>query len=224
VSLGPKELAQQPRDWERSFGRHWKWDVTAMTIVVFLFGAIRPLSDPDLPMHLAVGEWIVQHRAVPFVEPFAWTRPGAPYFAYSWLQQTAYYELLRTLGPWGLRAFQGLLVLLSAVAVGVLGRAACWRPSQTVIVAALNLIVGSFFVGFLRPQAILLIVLPLIWAGAYQLVSGRGIARAALLIFLASATTANSHLFFPLTIAPLALLWVHPPPSPRNALGAQTFR
>src|SRR6185436_14624853 len=31
----------------------------------------------------------------------------------------------------------------------------------------------------------------------------------------ASATTANSHLFFPLTLAPLALLWVHPPPHRR---------
>ena len=83
------------------------------------------------------------------------------------------------------------------------------------IVAALNLIVGSFFVGFLRPQSILLITIPLIWAGAYRLNRGQDVVPAALLIFLASATTANSHLFFPLTLAPLALLWVHPPPHRR---------
>ena len=46
--------------------------------VVFCFGAVRPLADPDLPMHLSVGEWIVRHRAVPFLEPFAWTRMGEP--------------------------------------------------------------------------------------------------------------------------------------------------
>ena len=32
-------------------------------------------------------------------------------------------------------------------------------------VAAFNLIVGSFFIGFLRPQSTLLITIPLIWAG-----------------------------------------------------------
>jgi hypothetical protein len=186
-----------------------------MAIVVFLFGAIRPLSDPDLPMHLAIGEWIVKHGAVPFVEPFAWTRSGAPYFAYSWLQQVSYYELLRAFGPWGLHVLQGMLVLCRAAAIIVLGRAAGWRPSHAVIVAALNLIVGSFFVGFLRPQGILLITLPLIWAGAHLLSRGAHVAAAGALMFVASATTANSHLFFPLTLAPVALLWVHPPPRAR---------
>jgi hypothetical protein len=209
-------VTQRPTDdwrsaWTESFGARWYVDLTVMAVVVFCFGVVRPLGDPDLPMHLAVGEWIVRHGAVPFVAPFAWTRAGAPYYAYSWLQQTAYYELLRALGPWGLRAYQGLLVLASAVAVGVLGWAARWRPSQAVIVAALNLIVGSFFVGFLRPQAILLITIPLIWAGVFRLSNGHSIAAAACLIFVASATTANSHLFFPLTLAPLALLWTHPP-------------
>ena len=215
MSLAAEEPAQQAGAWELSFGRHWKWDVTAMAIVVLLFGAIRPLSDPDLPMHLAIGEWIAEHGTVPFVEPFAWTRPGAPYYAYSWLQQVSYYEMLRALGPWGLRAFQGLLVLCSATAVIVLGWADRWRPSQAVIVAALNLIVGSFFVGFLRPQGILLITVPLLWAGASLLSRGAHVPAAACLMFAASATTANSHLFFPLTLAPVALLWVHPPPNRR---------
>ena len=39
-----------PRDWAKSFGRLWKLDLTVMAIVVILFGAIRPLGDPDLPM------------------------------------------------------------------------------------------------------------------------------------------------------------------------------
>ncbi|MEO6526824.1 MAG: hypothetical protein ABIP93_09390, partial [Gemmatimonadaceae bacterium] len=69
----------------QSFGAQWPLDLAVMALVVFCFGAVRPLADPDLPMHLAIGEWIVQHRAVPFVEPFAWTREGAAYFAYSWL-------------------------------------------------------------------------------------------------------------------------------------------
>ena len=58
-----------------------------MAVVVFLFGAIRPLADPDLPMHLSLGEWIARHGRVPFVEPFSWTALGQPYYAYSWLPQ-----------------------------------------------------------------------------------------------------------------------------------------
>jgi len=69
-----------------------------MAIVVVLFGAVRPLGDPDLPMHLAVGEWIVRHRAVPFVEPFAWTAAGQPYFAYSWLPQATYFVVFSEFG------------------------------------------------------------------------------------------------------------------------------
>ena len=209
-SLAPAD--DWSRAWAQSFGARWYLDVAVMAVVVFCFGAVRPLSDPDLPMHLAVGEWIVRNGTVPFVEPFAWTRAGAPYYAYSWLQQVTYYEVLHQLGPWGLRALQGLLVLASAIAMVVLAHAAHWRPAQAVMLAASNLIVGSFFVGFLRPQSILLITIPLIWAGAYRLTQGRGVLPAAIVMFLASATTANSHLFFPLTLAPLALLWVNPPP------------
>lgn len=206
------------RAWARSFGDRWYVDLTVMAVMVFCFGAVRPLSDPDLPMHLAVGEWIVRHGTIPFVEPFAWTRSGAPYYAYSWIQQTVYYALLHLFGPWGLRALQGFLVLASAIAVIVLGRAAEWRPSQAVIVAGLNLIVGSFFVGFLRPQSILLITMPFIWAGVYQIARGERVVLAGVLVFLASAATANSHLFFPLTLAPVALFWAYPPTRLRDGV------
>ena len=119
-------------------------------------------------------------------------------------------------GSLGLRALQGVLVLSSAAAMLVLAQAARWRPSQAVILAALNLIVGSFFVGLLRPQSILLTTIPLVWAGILQLTRGQRVIASALLIFLASATTANSHLFFPLTLAPAAFLWVYPPARSRD--------
>ena len=67
-----------------------------------------PLADPDCPIHLATGEWIARHHAVPFIEPFAWTRPGAPFLAYSWAIELIYY-IMAHLGPLGLGALQGLL-------------------------------------------------------------------------------------------------------------------
>ena len=196
-------------EWEQSFGAHWKADLTIMTIVVFLFGAIRPLGDPDLPMHLTIGEWIARHRAVPFAEPFSWTAIGQPYFAYSWLPQLAYFETFAAFGRYGLRALQGLLVLASAASALLLARAAGWRPSLGVMLAGFNLIVVAFFVAMLRPQSILLITMPVVWAMFTRVAKGEGSWRSVLWLFLASAVTTNSHLFFPVTLAPAILLWVH---------------
>jgi hypothetical protein len=211
------ELTWQ-RSWVLSFGDQWRLDIFVMALVVFLFGAVRPLSDPDLPMHLALGEWIVSHRAVPMVEPFSWTRAGSPYYAYSWLPESLYYLVLRTFGHVGLRALQGLMVVGAAASTLVLAQVAKWRASQGVILAGMNLIVGAFFVAMLRPQSVLLITLPLIWAGFLMVCRGDHLLRPALLIFVASAVTANSHLFFPLTLAPAVLLLVTPPRRHRHAI------
>jgi hypothetical protein len=202
--------------WAESFGSRWKLDLAVMALIVFCFGAVRPLSDPDLPMHLSVGEWIVRHGRVPFIEPFAWTRRGAPYYAYSWLPQTTFYLVLDTFGHLGLRALQGILVLASAASAVVFARAAGLRPSQAIMVAGFNLIVAAFFVALLRPQSILLITVPLVWVGFLWVAQGRHSKLALLVLFLTSAITANSHLFFPLTLAPAALLLVYRPARRRD--------
>jgi len=61
---------------------------------LLIAGTTAPLADADLPMHLAVGRWILSHGTFPHIEPFAWTRPGAAYFAYSWLPSIAFYALI----------------------------------------------------------------------------------------------------------------------------------
>jgi hypothetical protein len=204
-----ESTAPHASDWEASFGRYWKADVAIMAVVVFLFGAIRPLGDPDLPMHLAVGEWIARHHSVPFTEPFSWTAKGEPYFAYSWLLQLAYFETFATFGHYGLRAFQGVMVLSSGASAVLLARSSGWRPSHAVLLAGFNLIVAAFFVAMLRPQAILLITMPIIWAMFTRIARGNGTPWTVAWLFLASALTANAHLFFPVTLAPAILLWVH---------------
>src|SRR5690606_21425270 len=64
----------------------WRESTLWLGLVVlsaFCMGLASPLSDPDLPMHLATGEWMAANRAFPTEEPFAWTRAGEPYYAYS---------------------------------------------------------------------------------------------------------------------------------------------
>ncbi len=222
VVASPSVIVAEPHEseWTESLGAHWRLDLAVMAFIVFCFGAVRPLADPDLPMHLAVGEWIVRHHAVPFTEPFAWTRMGAPYYAYSWLPQTTFYLVLAQFGPLGLRALQGMLVLGSAVAAVFMARCAGWRPSIAVMMAGFNVIVAAFFVAMLRPQSILLITVPVIWGLCFHIVRGSRFWPTAVGLLLASALTANAHLFFALTLAPTALLWVHRPDKPWQSIAA----
>jgi hypothetical protein len=60
-----------------------------LALVAGVIAALPPLHEMDLAQHLATGEWIVRHGALPFTEPFAWTRAGQPYFAYSWLAEVS---------------------------------------------------------------------------------------------------------------------------------------
>ncbi|MBS0223188.1 MAG: hypothetical protein JSR91_20855 [Proteobacteria bacterium] len=70
------------------------------------------LRDPDTHWHITVGNWILQHAAVPRVDTYSYTFTGHPWIAKEWLSQvflaTAY-----DLGGWG------GVVVLAAAAVGV---------------------------------------------------------------------------------------------------------
>ncbi|HEX6632011.1 MAG TPA: hypothetical protein VF048_13010, partial [Gemmatimonadaceae bacterium] len=139
-------------------------ELVVLCALLALLAAQIPLLDPDLPMHLALGEWIVRHRAVPFQEPFAWTREGAPFYAYSWLPEVVFYAVHATFGPVGLRLLQGLLLGAVAGAVGMLGRRARWSAGTTLIVAGLAVLVAGYVVPVLRPQIMVAILMPVIWA------------------------------------------------------------
>ncbi len=69
------------------------------------------LSDPDTHWHIAVGNWILQHRAVPHVDIYSFTFAGQPWIAKEWLSQVAL-TVAYDLGGWG------GVVALAAAAVG----------------------------------------------------------------------------------------------------------
>jgi hypothetical protein len=193
-------------EWRESYGPYWWMDLALFGLIVFLLGAMQPLGDADLPMHLATGEWIVRHRAVPFIEPFAWTRAGAPYYAYSWSLEVAYYLAIRWGGPVALHLLQGTLLLSVAGAMLVLARAARWRPWVALCMSALNVAAAMLVVPALRPQLVLFALIPLAWAWAYLILESARIGWAVIALFLTSSAAANSHLFFILSAAPIALL------------------
>jgi hypothetical protein len=204
-------------DWRETLGPAWPALLAFFIVCLFVGGFTMPLSDADLPMHHALGEWIVRHRAVPFVEPFAWTRPGEPFFAYSWGAEVVYYAALTTFGPNGMHSLHGLALAAAGLAVGLLGAAARWTGWTTLLVAALHIVVGVGLVPTLRPQGILLVVIPLAWAAAMRLRDGGGSLRLGVGLLGCAAIAANSHLFFPLTAAPGVVLLTRSPVSWRRA-------
>jgi hypothetical protein len=198
----------------------WRLELVLLAVVLVGMTALLPLYDPDLPMHLATGEWIVAHRAVPLVEPFAWTRAGDPFFAYSWLPETIFYLVHRELGPIGLRLLQGLLMGGVAFATATLGRVAGWRFGTILCLSAFAVLVAALVTPSLRPQIVLLIVLPLVWAEIVRIRAGASVRSRAIALVLLSALAANAHLFFVLVLAPVALLLADRPIAWSRAIGA----
>ena len=98
----PVSTAGWREQWRDALGPGWQWQLALFGVLLFIAGSSLPFADPDLSIHLATGEWIAKHRAVPFVEPFAWTRPGEPFQAYSWAIEYLYFFLISHFGPAGL--------------------------------------------------------------------------------------------------------------------------
>lgn len=205
-------------EWRSSYGRWWVGDLLFIGFLFFALGVLKPLEDPDLPMHLATGEWIVRHHGVPLTEPFAWTRAGAPYYAYSWAVEVLYYGALRLAGPAGLHVLNGLMLAGSGAAMLVLGWAARWRPWITLSMAGFSIGVASLIVPALRPQLVLLIAVPLAWAFTYRILEAERIAAPTAGLVASCALASNAHLFFVFTAAPLVLCWISPPRERRRTV------
>jgi hypothetical protein len=192
----------------RDVGVGWRWLVGALALGFALSAYLAPLIDPDLPMHLRIGTWIAEHGRVPFTEPFAWTRQGAPFFAYSWLAELLVLGAWTVAGATGLHLLNAGVTLVGFFAVFALGRAARWTPWATLLIALLAMQV-SMFIGAVRPHAMLQAVIPFAWVGAHRIAAGRP-RSGAMIVLLVAAFAANVHLLFPLLGMAIVILLAEP--------------
>jgi hypothetical protein len=51
------------------------------------------LVDPDTQWQITVGQWILDHRAVPESDVFSFTMRGQPWISTQWLAQVAYAKI-----------------------------------------------------------------------------------------------------------------------------------
>src|SRR5258708_9001635 len=73
------------------------------------------LFDSDVYWHLAVGQWIVDHHAVPHADPFSFTMHGTPWITSAWLSELLYlaaFKVAGWAGPVGLAALSIAAALL----------------------------------------------------------------------------------------------------------------
>ena len=97
-----------------------------------LAGAPQTFNDGDVSWHLATGEWILRHQAVPATDPFSFTAGGQPWVAMEWLADVIYalafnlagYAGLATVVAAGLMALHAILFLHLQRTIGPLALAA----------------------------------------------------------------------------------------------------
>src|SRR5271169_3487117 len=115
------------------------------------FSARTTVRDPDIWWHLKVGDWIVEHRAVPYDGIFSRTAATHPWIAYSW----AYEVLLSRAFAWfGLVGFAFFGILLT-MAVAFVLFCMLHRLSGRFWVAWMLAVIGCFaFLFSLMPRPV----------------------------------------------------------------------
>src|SRR5450756_459954 len=75
------------------------------------------LSDGDTGWHIRTGEMILETGRAPVADPFSFSRPGQPWFAWEWLADVILAGTWRWRGLAGVAALSGALLALAATAL-----------------------------------------------------------------------------------------------------------
>jgi hypothetical protein len=118
------------------------WLVAAGIYVLLMMLGSRLLADPDTYSHIALGRWILEHHAVPYVDPLSQTMRGEHWVAFEWLSQVAYATAM-SLGGWV--SVVALACAAAAAAFGLLTRFLLreWQPVPTLIAVLAAFVLAS---------------------------------------------------------------------------------
>jgi hypothetical protein len=79
--------------------RPWLPLIFAATACLTLISrSVSVLSDADIYWHIVVGQWIIDHRAVPHTDMFSFTMSGEPWITSAWLSEVLFYAAFRFAG------------------------------------------------------------------------------------------------------------------------------
>jgi hypothetical protein len=132
---------------------------------VLALAAFSPavLNDGDTWTHVATGEWILAHGAVPRVDPFSYTFAGQPWTAHEWLSEVLMALAYRAVGWSGVALMTGVA---AGAAVFVMARRAARDLSGVTLLALVALAALLVAPSLLARPHILALPLLALWADA----------------------------------------------------------
>jgi hypothetical protein len=163
--------------------------LAAIAVFLFTLAAFAPqvLGDGDTWSHVATGEWIIAHGAVPRADPFSHSMSGAPWTAHEWLSEVLLALAFRVGGWSGVVLMTGAAVGLAALIVGLsAARNLRGAPLIASVAIGLSLVTANLLA---RPH-VLALPLAALWSAG--LIAARDRARAP-----------------PLGLAPLMTAWAN---------------
>lgn len=144
-------------------------DLFFLAVLVWLFmssgsaGWQGLLADADVGWHIRTGEYILDHHAVPRVDLYSFSKPGAPWYAWEWLTDVLDGGLHRAFGLKGIVLMAAILISLFAI---TLIRRMVSRDAHLFVAMAVALLgVGGASIHFLaRPHLLTLLLLSIsVW-------------------------------------------------------------
>ena len=78
--------------------------VAVLLIPAALGSSQTIFNDGDVSWHIATGQWILDHRAIPHADPFSFTWAGRPWVPIEWLAEVFYASAYRLAGYGGVAA------------------------------------------------------------------------------------------------------------------------
>jgi hypothetical protein len=178
--------------------------IGAAIYAVLIIGGDRLLLDPDTQWQITVGQWIVDHHAVPHTDVYSFTMRGAPWISTQWLAQVLYARAFAWFG------WTGPVVLAAAASAATLALLARYLVRHLSDSAALTFVAVAFALTaphiLARPH-VLALPLMVAWIGEMIAASDRRETPSLALLPL-MALWANLHggfVFGLMMIAPIAL-------------------
>lgn len=104
---------------------------------------LAPITNNDIWLHLATGDWILSQGAVPRTEIFSFVAAGRPYIAHEWGSQVLLAGIYAAAGLAGLVGYKTGIALLLSWALFAGARTAGAPPARAALAAAVGLFVAG---------------------------------------------------------------------------------
>ncbi|MES2119131.1 MAG: hypothetical protein V4513_00965, partial [Pseudomonadota bacterium] len=89
--------------------------IAVLLIPAMLGSSATIFNDGDVSWHIATGQWILDHRAIPHADPFSFTWAGKPWVPIEWLAEVFY------AGAYRLAGYGGVAALVTAALMAIHG-------------------------------------------------------------------------------------------------------